>query len=175
MQPCSGLDGSARNGMEGRQVQRPELVLPAVQPGGNRCFGYVRSAWLAALNVTAARRFVERDPPHLSDGHASLLRLTKSLAQGEERVATREAEMIRHSSEELRVVARQAAGIADDLDRMVAHEGRDVSGVLELDSRLGAIRASMLDLDDLISSMLNDAVGRARGARDSGRHPAQPI
>lgn len=120
-----------------------------------------RPAWIAALNLTAARQFLESDPPRLAGSRVSLLRLVNSLERdGDAGIGARQPDwrpdFDMPSDRELRAVAQRAAAIAADLDHMIDGAGPDEIAPSDLHAGLSAVRFSILDLDRAIAGMLGD-------------------
>jgi hypothetical protein len=120
-----------------------------------------RNAWLAALNLTAARHFLESSPPRLAGGRVSLLRLAKSidcdgasnaLAASNERHPDRPLP----TGQELRDIAARAAKIAADLDLLIDGDRDGSNGSVEMSIELRAVRFSIQALDRAVASMLGE-------------------
>lgn len=138
----------------------PYARTPEAAPLVNQ-LGDDRPAWLAALNLTAARHFLESDPPRLAGGHVSLLRLVMSLEQDPavSEIAGSsglQSQLEMPSDLELRAVARQAAAIAAELAQMIDRDAHDEATLPDTHTDLNAVRYSIRDLDRAIAALLGD-------------------
>ncbi|RZF63850.1 hypothetical protein EWE75_13695 [Sphingomonas populi] len=126
-----------------------------------------RPAWLAALNLTAARHFLESDPPRLAGSRVSLLRLVTSLERDRVESDIIVAPSLRSDSAmrpdlELLAVAQRAAAIAAELGQMIERGAHGAAaGPSDFHTGLSAVRYSIQDLDRAIAVMLGD---RCQGA-----------
>lgn len=119
-----------------------------------------RPAWLAAINLTAARHFLESDPPRLAGSRVSLLRLVNSLEQdrdGSDMIVAQGLPdaLAMPADLDLRTVARRASAIAADLGQMIDGSTRDEATPFDLHAGLAAVRYSIQDLDSAIAAMLS--------------------
>lgn len=114
-----------------------------------------RPAWLAAINLTAARNFLESDPPRLAGSRVSLLRLVNSLDRDCDASDILITPGLRVELE-LRAIGQQAAAIAADLGAMIDCGVHGEHGTTEVHAGLSVVRNSIQDLDRAIAAMLGD-------------------
>lgn len=151
---CS-IDDSDRGVSNGTYHPHPDAAPPV-----NR-LGEDRPAWLAALNLTAARHFLESDPPRLTGSRASLLRLANSLERNcveSDRIVAPSlgADLAVRSGFALRAVVRRAEALAAELGQIINRGAHDAAAPPNGHAGLTAVRNSIQDLDRSIAMMLGD-------------------
>ncbi len=155
-------DGVASNGTCDPQQDTAPLV--------DR-LGDDRPAWLAALNLTAARHFLESDPPRLAGSRVSLLRLVNSLELDCVESDIIVAPLVRpglamRPGFGLRAVAQRAATIAAELGQMIDRGVNDDARQPDAHAGLSAVRYSIHELGRSIARMLGDRCDAASLASD---------
>ena len=145
-------DGAASNATHHQQLGTAPLI--------NR-LGDDRPAWLASLNLWAARHFLKSDPPRLAGSRMSLLRLVNSLerdcVESDIIIApSLRADLAMRSHLELRSVAQRAVAIAAELGQMIDRGAHDGAAPPDIHAGLSAVRHSIQDLDRAIAVMLGD-------------------
>ncbi|MHC2086438.1 hypothetical protein [Methylobacterium sp. CM6244] len=134
--------------------------------------GRDRPAWLASINLAAARNFLASDPPRIAAGRISLMRMVESIAGGHELATCRQTKRAfgtKVSGEGvLTALARQAGEIAIALSRIADqtdHEDKN-----HLRRELVEIQSLIESLNQTIISILADRSIKATKATGSVSH-----
>lgn len=96
-----------------------------------------RPAWIASINLAAARNFLELNPPRLADTRISLLRVREVLQHAEAGGA------------DLSSVATRSAGIASELGQLIKIDADSGGGA---DTIVAALHTSICGLAKIMSA-----------------------
>jgi len=151
----------------GRQISLDEMGSTAgfapiegseVEPRPVNRLGEHRPAWIAALNLSAARHFLESSPPRLAGSRVSLLRLADSIDRSTESsiAPCLQAAPQPTSGCTLRAVARSAAAIADRLSLMIDGDKQGPAATFDAHAEISALRHSIIELDREIAILLGN-------------------